>query len=156
MQIKLCGLKTPDAIAAAIDAGADYIGFVFYAKSPRAVSTMQAAELARLVPGSIRIVALFVDPDDTLLENVITQVGPDMIQLHGHESVDRVAEIRANYGIPVMKALPIGSEADIYAALEYEGAADMLLFDARPPENVVSALPRRSTSGSDGAPKYFT
>lgn len=140
-QIKLCGLKTPDAVTAGVDAGADYIGFVFYARSPRAVTPMRAAELARLIPGSVRIVALFVDPDDTLLENVITQVGPDMIQLHGKETPDRVAEIRANYGIPVMKAMPIGSQSDLDAALAYRDAADMLLFDAKPPENVVSALP---------------
>lgn len=141
LQIKLCGLKTPDAIKTAADVGADYIGFVFYPQSPRAVAPMQAVELARLVPGSTKIVGLFVDPDDTLLENIITQVGPDMIQLHGDESPDRVAEIRSNYGIKVMKAVPIGSQADLNRAMAYAPVADMLLFDARPPKNVVSALP---------------
>lgn len=137
---KICGLSEPESLRAAVTGGARYVGFVFYPPSPRAVAPALAGDLARLVPTGVRSVGLFVDPDDEFLEHVVSQVPLDLIQLHGAETPRRVAEIRARYGMPVMKAVKIGGPEDVAAALEAAEAADRLLFDAKPPAKV-AALP---------------
>ncbi|MBP2232184.1 phosphoribosylanthranilate isomerase [Azospirillum agricola] len=137
---KICGLSEPESLRAAVTGGARYVGFVFYPPSPRAVAPSLAAELARLVPTGVRSVGLFVDPDDEFLEHVVSQVPLDLIQLHGKENPRRIAEVRARYQIPVMKAVKVGGPEDLTAALEFAEVADRLLFDAKPPAKV-SALP---------------
>lgn len=136
VDVKICGLKDEDAIDAALEAGADYLGFVFFAKSPRAVTAEQAAELTQFIEDT-RKVGLFVDPEDALLDEVLTHVRLDLLQFHGHETPERLAAIRAEYGVPVMKALPVGDAADLTAAQAYEGVVDQFLFDARPPKGTV-------------------
>lgn len=134
-QVKICGLREPVHVAAAVEAGARYLGFVFFPKSPRAVTPAQAAELASAVPPGIARVGLFVDPDDGLLRQVLAQVPLDVIQLHGHETPGRVLEIRTLTGLPVMKALGIAGSGDLPALTDYGLVADMLLVDAKPPVN---------------------
>ena len=141
VKVKICGLKTEAAVAAALDAGADYVGFVFYSPSPRSVSPDVAASLARLARGRARIVALFVDPDDALLDEVVRKVEPDLIQLHGKETPERVANIRARFGRPVMKAISVETRADADRALSYRDAANLFLFDAKAPRELAGALP---------------
>lgn len=139
--VKICGLKTEAAVAAALEAGADYVGFVFYPPSPRSVSPETAASLARIARERARIVALFVDPDDALLDAVVREVEPDLIQLHGKETPERVAAIRARCGRPVMKAISVATRADADRALAYRDVADLFLFDAKAPRGLVGALP---------------
>ncbi|MDP5305742.1 phosphoribosylanthranilate isomerase [Paracoccus spongiarum] len=136
-QVKICGLSAPDHVAAAVDAGARYVGLVFFPKSPRAVTPDRAAALAGAVPPGIARVGLFVDPDDALLQAVLATVPLDLIQLHGHETPDRVAAVRALTGLPVMKAVGIASAADLPALTDYGLVADMLLVDAKPPRDAV-------------------
>jgi phosphoribosylanthranilate isomerase len=136
--VKICGLSAPDAIAAA--AGADFAGFVFYAPSPRAVAPAQAAKLAARLPRRVRRVALFVDPDDAALRAAFIHLRPDIVQLHGKETPERVAAIRDAFSVQVMKAVHVGEAGDLDAARQYEGVADWLLFDARPPQRP-DALP---------------
>jgi phosphoribosylanthranilate isomerase len=130
-RVKICGLTTAETVDAALDAGADYLGFVLFPKSPRALTAEQAAALIGRARGRARTVALLVDPDDGLLD-AVAALGPDLIQLHGRETPERVAEARARTGRPVIKALPVGSAADLEAAQAYS-AADHLMFDAQPP-----------------------
>ena len=137
---KICGLSEPQSLRAAVAGGARYVGFVFYPRSPRAIAPPMAAELARLLPTGVRSVGLFVDPDDEFLEHVTGQVPLDLIQLHGSETPRRIAEIKARYALPVMKAVKIGGPEDLTVALEAAEVADRLLFDAKPPAKV-SALP---------------
>lgn len=146
LQVKICGVRTPEAIAASVQGGARYVGFVFYARSPRSIEPNLAAELARTVPTGVRTVGLFVDPDDAFLENVLGRVPLDMIQLHGSETPERVAEIRQDFPAAVMKAVKIGVPEDLKTAKSYDGIVDRLLFDAKPPTNV-AALP-----GGNGVP----
>ncbi|MCW2309525.1 phosphoribosylanthranilate isomerase [Rhodobium gokarnense] len=133
--IKICGLKTDDALEAALDAGADMIGLVFFPKSPRHVQLETAKRLAETARGRAEIVALTVNPDDALLETVMETVAPDWLQLHGKESPARVAEVRARHGRSVMKALGISTADDVARAGAYAGIADRLLFDAKPPKD---------------------
>ncbi|KAA0570776.1 phosphoribosylanthranilate isomerase [Azospirillum sp. Sh1] len=137
---KICGLSEPESLRAAVAGGARYVGFVFYPRSPRAIAPPMAAELARLLPTGVRSVGLFVDPDDEFLEHVTGQVPLDLIQLHGAETPRRIAEIKARYALPVMKAVKIGGPEDLTTAMEAAEVADRLLFDAKPPAKV-SALP---------------
>ncbi|BAI70963.1 phosphoribosylanthranilate isomerase [Azospirillum sp. B510] len=137
---KICGLGEPESLRAAVAGGARYVGFVFYPRSPRAIAPPMAAELARLLPTGVRSVGLFVDPDDEFLEHVTGQVPLDLIQLHGGETPRRIAEIKARYALPVMKAVKIGGPEDLAAAMAAAEVADRLLFDAKPPAKV-SALP---------------
>lgn len=116
------------------------MGLVFYERSPRYVPPETAAQLARLAPTGVRVVGLFVEPDDLFLERVVTSVPLDMLQLHGEEEPGRVAEIRAAYSIETMKAVKVSDAADLDAARRYEAVADRLLFDAKPPKGV-AALP---------------
>ena len=133
--VKICGLTSPEGIAAAVSAGARYLGFVFFAKSPRHVTPEQAAALASEVPLGIAKVGLFVNPDDALLQTVLAQVPLDMIQLHGSENPARVTEVRALTGLPVMKAVGVAEPRDLDALWDYGLVADMLLIDAKPPKD---------------------
>jgi phosphoribosylanthranilate isomerase len=140
-EVKICGLRTPGALDAALGAGADYVGFVFYARSPRNILPDEARALAGKARGQAKVVALFVDPDDELLAEVIEAVAPDIVQLHGSETPARVAEIAQRFGRPVMKAVTVAGAADVQTALAYEGKADRILFDARAPMDDADALP---------------
>ena len=133
--VKICGLTSPEGVAAAVSAGARYLGFVFFAKSPRHVTPEQAAALASEVPLGIAKVGLFVNPDDALLQTVLAQVPLDMIQLHGSENPARVTEVRALTGLPVMKAVGVAEPRDLDALWDYGLVADMLLIDAKPPKD---------------------
>lgn len=133
VQVKICGLNDEDAIDAALEAGADYLGFVFFAKSPRAVTAEQAAELTQFIEGAQKV-GLFVDPDDALLDEVMTHVRLDLLQFHGSETPDRLAHIRAEYSVPVMKVIPVAAKDDLAAAEAFVDVVDMLLFDAKPPK----------------------
>lgn len=132
-QVKICGLRRADHAMAAVQAGARFIGLVFFPKSPRAVSPAEALAIARDVPAGAARVGLFVDPDDALLDMTLGQVPLDMIQLHGDESPDRVAAVKAMTGLPVIKAVGIADPADLPALTDYGLVADMLLVDAKPP-----------------------
>ena len=146
LTVKICGLSTEETVAAAVEAGAGLVGFVFYPPSPRAVTPGRVADLVRGVPPGVGKVGLFVDPDDALLDRVLTRTGLDMIQLHGLEPPERVAQIRERFRRPVMKAIRVGTAADVAVADRYLGAADRLLFDAQPPKRP-GALP-----GGNGEP----
>lgn len=137
--VKICGLKTPETLEAAITAGADWVGFVFFAKSPRNVSLDEAKALGQIVGSRAKKVALSVDADDAALADIEKALKPDFHQLHGHETPARVAAIRAKFGRPVIKAIGIAEAADLETARAYETAADWLLLDAKPPKN--AALP---------------
>lgn len=139
IRVKICGLTQPQHVAAAADAGAAYVGFVFFPKSPRNISIEQAAVLAVDVPMGVAKVALVVNADDTLLDEITSRVPLDMLQLHGKESPERVAEIKARYGLPVMKAIGIADPDDLTQIDLYADVADQLLIDAKPPK--ASELP---------------
>lgn len=134
IQVKICGLSSPDQVRWAVDAGARYLGFVFFAKSPRNVTVEIATALAREVPPGVAKVALVVDPDNATLDQITARMPVDMLQLHGAESPARVAEIRARTGLPVMKAVGISSAADLDRIESYEIVADQILVDAKPPK----------------------
>jgi phosphoribosylanthranilate isomerase len=133
--IKICGLKTPEALDAALEAGADMVGFVFFPPSPRNIGFAAVRALARRVHGRAQKVALTVDAGDDQLAAIVEALGPDVLQLHGRETPDRVVMVRTRFGRPVMKALPIAERADLSAIRLYENAADRLIFDARPPRD---------------------
>ncbi len=133
LDVKICGLKTPDALGAALDAGADFVGFVFFAPSPRNVGIEAARQLGAQVGGRAKKVALSVDATDAELAQAVEALRPDMLQLHGRETPERVAVVRTRFGLPVMKALPIESRADLGPIRLYEKVADRILFDARAP-----------------------
>lgn len=125
----------------AIEAGARFVGLVFYSPSPRSIHPNVAAELAKLVPNDVIRVGLFVDPDDALLDSVCTGVPLDMIQLHGAEGPERCREVRARTGLPIMKAIKVADATDLDSTYAYEGAVDWLMFDAKAPVDMVGALP---------------
>jgi phosphoribosylanthranilate isomerase len=131
--VKICGLTTPAALDVALDAGADLVGFVFFPPSPRHVGFEAARALGERVRGRAQKVALSVDADDEFLAATIEALKPDMLQLHGRESPDRVVVVRTRFGLPVMKALPIAERADLSPVRLYAHVADRLLFDARAP-----------------------
>ncbi len=133
IRVKICGLTQPEHVAAGAAAGANYLGFVFFAKSPRNLALARARDLALAVPVGIAKVGLVVDADDAFLDALTGEVPLDMLQLHGHETVARVAEVRARYGLPVMKAIGIATEADLAAVAEYGRVADQILVDAKAP-----------------------
>jgi len=135
MLVKICGLTRETDLDAAVEAGADMIGFNFFPPSPRAVSIARAAELAARVPEGVVKVALTVDADDDLLGDIAANAGVDMMQLHGHEQPERVVEVRRLFGLEVMKALPISDAGDVRHAHAYETVANSLLFDAKPPKD---------------------
>lgn len=138
---KICGLKSPDALDAAVAGGAAFLGFVFYPASPRAVTPQVVAALVERVPAGVRKVGVFVDPDDATLAATLGAARLDMLQLHGAETPARVRAIKARFGRPVVKAIPVASAPDLAAADAYLEAADWLMFDARPPRDRAGALP---------------
>ena len=131
--VKICGLRTPDALDAALDAGADMVGFVFFPPSPRNLGIEAARTLGERVQGRARKVALSVDATDAELGLAVEALRPDMLQLHGKETPERVGAVRSRFGLPVMKALPIERRQDLSPIRIYEKVADRILFDARAP-----------------------
>lgn len=129
----MCGLTRPEDVTAAAAAGTTYVGFNFFPKSPRYVSFEQARALALLVPEGIAKVSLTVDADDDTLDRLVSQVPLDMLQLHGHETPERVREVKARYGLPVIKVIGISEAADLPQIQAYGRVADQLLVDAKPP-----------------------
>ena len=136
-RVKICGIKTAEIMRAAIDAGADDVGLVFFAKSPRHVSLAEAAALADMARGRVCVVALTVDADDALLGEIVREVRPGLLQLHGAETPERCAAIKARFGVPIMKAIGVGARADVDRALDYLPSVDLVLFDAKPPKGAV-------------------
>ena len=132
--IKICGLSTPQTVQAALDKGADMIGFIFFPKSPRNVSLEQAAMLRKPAIGRAAAVAVTVDTDDKALGEIVAAMSPDMLQLHGHESAERVRQVKARFGLPVMKAISIRERADLTQIAAYRGVADKFLLDAKAPK----------------------
>lgn len=133
VRVKICGLRTEADVAAVAAAGAAYAGFVFFAKSPRNLTLPEAKRLALAAPVGLAKVALTVDADDATLDALVAEVPLDMLQLHGHETPARVAEVRARYGLPVMKAMGVADEGDLSGLMEMSLVADQLLIDAKPP-----------------------
>lgn len=145
LDIKICGLKTGEALSAALGGGATHVGFIFFQKSPRNVAPAEAGRLRQAAAGRAKAVAVTVDADDATLDAIVAAMRPDMLQLHGHETPERVAVVKARYRLPTMKAFSI-RDADDLAALEpYRGIADRFLFDAKPPRG--AELP-----GGNGVP----
>ncbi|HEY5207337.1 MAG TPA: phosphoribosylanthranilate isomerase [Roseiarcus sp.] len=143
--VKICGLSTAPTLDAALDAGADMVGFVFFPKSPRHIDWASARALGLRARGHAKIVALSVDADDDTLKRIIDALSPDLMQLHGQETPARVKEIRELFARPTMKAIGVATREDLAQAELYEGAADHLLIDAKPPKG--AALP-----GGNGRP----
>ncbi|MER9593462.1 phosphoribosylanthranilate isomerase [Mesorhizobium sp. M0244] len=139
LDIKICGLKTDKALAAALAGGASHVGFIFFAKSPRYVELAEAGRLREAARGKAKAVAVTVDASDAFLDEIVEKMQPDMLQLHGAEPPERVAEVKARYGLPVMKALPVSEAADLGRVKPFIGIADRFLFDAKPPKG--SELP---------------
>jgi phosphoribosylanthranilate isomerase len=145
IRVKICGLRTVADVAAVAAAGAAYAGFNFFPKSPRYLTLAEARLLALSAPVGLAKVALTVDADDTVLDAIVEAVPLDMLQLHGAESPDRVAEVKARYGLPVMKVLGVADEGDLAGLLDHALAADQIMIDAKPPKGAV--LP-----GGNGVP----
>ncbi len=145
LDIKICGLKTPEALEAALAGGASHVGFIFFPKSPRNIAPVEAGHLRQAARGRATAVAVTVDADDATLDAIVAAMAPDMLQLHGHETPERVAAIKARFGLPAMKALSISETADLSAIDRYRGVADRFLFDAKPPKG--AELP-----GGNGVP----
>lgn len=139
LDIKICGLKTDAAMAAALAGGASHVGFIFFARSPRYIDPADAGRLREAARGKALAVAVTVDADDKFLDEIVAKMQPDMLQLHGSETPARVAELKARYGLPVMKVFSISEAADIERIKPFVGIADRFMFDAKPPKG--SALP---------------
>ncbi len=135
VSVKICGLTRAEDAVAAVTAGAQFVGMVFYRASPRFITPLQATTILEALPRRVRTVGLFADPDNTWLDQVVRDVRLDMIQLHGMESVAHVQRVRQNFGLPVIKAIALQTNADLAAVPDYLPVADWLLFDARPPQN---------------------
>jgi len=133
LTVKICGLSTPEALDVALDAGADMVGFVFFPPSPRHLLYEAARPLGARVRGRAQKVALTVDADDAVFDALVEALRPDLLQLHGRESPARVAALKTRFGLPVMKAIPVETKADLAAIATYATVADRLLFDARAP-----------------------
>ena len=140
-RVKICGLSTPETVTASVDAGADYLGFNFFPRSPRYVTTETAASLARLVPDHVLNVALTVDADNATLDAIVAALKPDILQFHGAETPERLIELKSRYGLTVMKAIAISGPEDLEKVPLYHDSADLLLFDAKPPKSMENALP---------------
>ena len=136
-QVKICGLKTPTDVAIALDGGAAFIGFVIFPPSPRHIEPEAAAPLARLARGRAAVVAVTVDADDDLIDRIAAELAPDYFQLHGKESPERVQAVKARTGAGVIRALRISTAGDMAEARAFDGAADILLYDASPPRDAV-------------------
>lgn len=133
VKVKICGVRSPAIVTTAAEAGADYVGLVFFAKSPRSVTLDEARRLSDAARGRIGSVAVLVDPGDALIDEVMEAVNPDLLQLHGGETPERVAAIKARTGKPVMKAVGIAEESDIAKAAPFAASANYVLFDAKAP-----------------------
>lgn len=133
IQVKICGINSVESADAAVRAGADYVGLMFHPASPRRLNAEQARSLSDRMKGRARLVAVIADPDDAALETIVANANPDFIQLHGKESVARVAEIRSMTGLPVIKVLSVAEASDLASAAQYDAVADMLMFDAKAP-----------------------
>jgi phosphoribosylanthranilate isomerase len=133
--VKICGLSTRETLDAALEAGADMVGFVFFPPSPRHVSLEVARDLGRVAKRRASKVALTVDADDAMLANIVETLQPDLLQLHGHETVARLRDIKQKFGLPVMKAIPVETSADLATLPGYAAVADRILFDARAPKD---------------------
>jgi phosphoribosylanthranilate isomerase len=133
--VKICGLKTPEALDVALESGADLVGFVFFAPSPRHLALEAAQALGERAKGRAGKVALTVDAGDEALAAVVEALKPDMLQLHGNEAPERVKALRARFGLPVMKAVPIAERKDLARIDIYKKVADRLIFDARAPQD---------------------
>lgn len=136
-RVKICGLSTAETVAVAVEAGASYLGFNFFPTSPRYVSPEKARELAIEVPPGVAKVGLTVDADDATLDHIVATVPLDMLQFHGKESPERVAELRARYGLPVMKVVGVAEAADLKKLESYFGVVDQVMVDAKPPKGAV-------------------
>lgn len=141
VEVKICGLSTPETVEGAIAAGADYIGLNFYPTSPRFVTLERAADLAARARGRVKIVALVVDASDEMLQDIVSRVDPDYIQAHGSEDPERVAAIGRLTGKPVIKAIRVKDGADIARAADYAAVASLILYDAKAPEHLRDTLP---------------
>jgi len=139
LDVKICGLKEPETIAAALDLGASHIGFIFFDKSPRHVSLAQAARLRDLVLDKTKVVAVVVDADNRFLDDLMHQVRPDILQLHGRETPRRASEIKKRYQLPIIKAIAVHDRSDLQNITPYRTLVDRILFDAKAPKN--SQLP---------------
>ncbi len=148
---KICGLKTPETVAAAVAGGAALVGFNFYGRSPRCVDPVTVKQLAANVPAGVRTVGLLVDDSDARIAEILSNCDLDLLQLHGHETPERVAEIRARFGKPVIKVIPVSEAADLDRAAAYEPVADYLMFDAKPPKSMANALPGGNALSFDWA-----
>ena len=133
--VKICGLSTRETLDVALECGADMVGFMFFPASPRHLSLGVAEELGRQVRGRAQKVAVSVDADDAVLENIIEAMRPDLLQLHGKESVARVRDIKTRFRLPVMKVIPVATKADLAGLAGYAAVADRILFDARAPKD---------------------
>lgn len=145
ISVKICGLKTEETIDAAIRGGASHVGFIFFEKSPRNVAPEVAGRLAQRARGRAKTVAVTVNADDATLDDIVARVSPDMLQLHGKESPQRVEDIKKRYGLPVIKAIPLREEGDLALMEPYRAIVDQFLFEAKPPAD--SELP-----GGNGIP----
>ena len=134
LTVKICGLSTPETLDVALQAGADMVGFVFFPPSPRHLSLETARELGRRVKGRALKVALTVDADDATLSNIVETLRPDLLQLHGKESVARMRDIKQSFGVPLMKVLAVETAADLAPLSGFAAVADRILFDARAPK----------------------
>jgi len=141
VQVKICGISTPEAMTAAVEGGAAFVGLVFYPRSPRAVTPAQAAALAALVPAGVMKTGLLVDAKDATIAAILKAVPLDLLQLHGSESPERVAAVKARFGLPVMKVVKLRQAGDLEAVGPFLAVADRLLFDAKPPAEMTDALP---------------
>ena len=139
VRVKICGLSSRSTVLAAVEARADYLGFVFFPKSPRFVTPQQCSALTKNIPKSVTKVALVVDPDDVLLESILAYTSVDMIQLQGHETPERVEEVKQRTGLSIMKAVGLSERKDLSKIESYVDVADQLLIDAAPPKE--SLLP---------------
>lgn len=149
LDIKICGLKTAEALESALSGGATHVGFIFFPKSPRNISPSDAGVLRQAARGRAQAVAVSVDADDAALDAIVAGMAPDMLQLHGKETPERVAMVRTRYGLPVMKAFSVRDVDDLRALGAYRGVADRFLFDAKPPKG--AELP-----GGNGVPFDWT
>ncbi len=141
VNVKICGLSTPNTIQAAVDAGASHIGFVFYEKSPRNVTAELVADLCAKIPASVIKTGVFVNPGNDQIKSTLAHAPLDLIQLHGEETPERISEIKSRFTLPVMKAVAINCSEHIEQAKTYENIADMLLFDAKAPDTLEGGLP---------------
>lgn len=133
LDVKICGLKTAETLAAALAGGANHVGFIFFPKSPRHIAPADAGLLRQAAVGRAIAVAVTVDADDATIDDIVARMRPDMLQLHGHETPQRVAAVKARHGLPVMKAFSVREASDLEAIEPYRGVADRFLLDAKAP-----------------------